>query len=236
MVSTSEFRNGMVLRLDGDLYYMVEFEHFKPGKGAAVVRTRLKRVKTGAMIDRTFRSGDKVDDVRLERRKMQFLYQSGDLYCFMDSETYDQYELSPEVMGNAVKYLKENEILEVLVAEQNAVSVALPIFVELEVTETDPGLRGDTASGGSKPGRAGNRSFGPGAPVCGEGRRIENRYPNRDVRRASLNLKRRNPVSAHRGRRALMHGVLNRKRIAVWQHVSENGRSLPAVVFLKERA
>ncbi len=151
MVSTSEFRNGMVLRLDGDLYFMVEFEHFKPGKGAAVVRTRLKGVKTGAMIDRTFRSGDKVDDVRLERRKMQYLYKSGDLYCFMDSETYDQYELTPEVMGNAVRYLKENEILEILVAEQNAVSVALPIFVELEVTETDPGLRGDTASGGSKP-------------------------------------------------------------------------------------
>lgn len=141
----------MVLRLDGDLYFMVEFEHFKPGKGAAVVRTRLKSVKTGAMIDRTFRSGDKVDDVRLERRKMQYLYKSGDLYCFMDSETYDQYELSPEVMGNAVKYLKENEILEILVAEHNAVSVALPIFVQLEVTETDPGLRGDTASGGSKP-------------------------------------------------------------------------------------
>ena len=86
MVSTSEFRNGMVLRLDGDLYYMVEFEHFKPGKGAAVVRTRLKSVKTGAMIDRTFRSGDKVDDVRLERRKMQYLYKSGDLFCFMDNE------------------------------------------------------------------------------------------------------------------------------------------------------
>ncbi|MCE2438556.1 MAG: elongation factor P [Candidatus Latescibacteria bacterium] len=151
MVSTSEFRNGMVLRLDGDLYFMVEFEHFKPGKGAAVVRTRLKGVKTGAMIDRTFRSGDKVDDVRLERRKMQFLYRSGDLYCFMDCETYDQFELSAEVMGNAVKYLKENEILEILVAKQNTVSVALPIFVELEVTETDPGLRGDTASGGSKP-------------------------------------------------------------------------------------
>ena len=151
MVSTSEFRNGMVLRLDGDLYYMVEFEHFKPGKGAAVVRTRLKRVKTGAMIDRTFRSGDKVDDVRLERRKMQYLYKSGDLFCFMDNETYDQFELPPEVMGDAVKYLKENEILEILVAEQNTVSVALPIFVELEVTETDPGLRGDTASGGSKP-------------------------------------------------------------------------------------
>lgn len=151
MVSTSEFRNGMVLRLDDDLYFMVEFEHFKPGKGAAVVRTRLKSVKTGAMIDRTFRSGDKVDDVRLERRKMQYLYKSGDLYCFMDNVTYDQYELSPDVMGDAVKYLKENEILEILVAEQNAVNVALPIFVELEVMETDPGLRGDTASGGSKP-------------------------------------------------------------------------------------
>lgn len=151
MVSTSEFRNGMVLRMDGELYFMAEFDPYKPGKGAAVVRTRLKSVKTGSVIDRTFRSGDKVDDVRLERRKMQFMYKADNFYHFMDNETYDQFALSEETVGDAPKYLKENEVIDVLVAENNAISVELPIFVELIVKETDPGLRGDTASGGSKP-------------------------------------------------------------------------------------
>ncbi len=151
MVPTSEFRNGMVLRLEGQLYFMVEFDPFKPGKGAAVVRTRLKSVKTGAVIDRTFRSGERVEDVRLERRKMQYLYKSNDVYVFMDSETYDQFELNDETLGDAVKYLKENQGVEVLVAENRPLGVELPIFVELEVTQTDPGVRGDTASGGTKP-------------------------------------------------------------------------------------
>jgi elongation factor P len=151
MVSTSEFRNGMVLRLEGELFFMVEFEPYKPGKGAAVVRTRLKSVKTGAVIDRTFRSGDKVDDVRLERRKMQYLYRSGDRFCVMDNETYDQFELGAETVGDAVKYLKENEVVEVLVTGSTPMAVELPIFVELAVAQTDPGVRGDTASGGTKP-------------------------------------------------------------------------------------
>lgn len=150
MVSTSDFRNGMVLRIDEQLFWMSEFEHFKPGKGAAVVRTKLKNVKTGAVIDKTYRSGDKVDDVRLERRKMQYLYK-GDFYTFMDNENYEQYELDEATVGNAVKYLKENEVCDVLVAEGSAIGVELPIFVELVVTDTDPGVRGDTASGGSKP-------------------------------------------------------------------------------------
>ena len=141
----------MVLRLEGQLYFMVGFDPFKPGKGAAVVRTRLKSVKTGAVIDRTFRSGERVEDVRLERRKMQYLYKSNDVYVFMDSETYDQFELNDETLGDAVKYLKENQGVEVLVAENRPLGVELPIFVELEVTQTDPGVRGDTASGGTKP-------------------------------------------------------------------------------------
>ncbi|HCK08499.1 MAG: elongation factor P [Gemmatimonadetes bacterium] len=150
MVSTSDFRNGMVLRMEGQLYWMAEFEHFKPGKGAAVVRTKLKNVKTGQVIDKTYRSGDKVDDIRLERRKMQYLYK-GDFYTFMDNENYEQFELNEDTVGSAVKYLKENEVCDVLVAEGNAIGVELPIFVQLLVTETDPGVRGDTASGGSKP-------------------------------------------------------------------------------------
>jgi elongation factor P len=150
MVSTSDFRNGMVLRIEGQLYWMSEFEHFKPGKGASIVRTKLKNVKTGAVNDKTYRSGDKVEDVRLERRKMQFLYK-GDFFTFMDNENYEQYELTEDTVGNAVKYLKENEVCDVLVAEGAAIAVELPIFVELLVTDTDPGVRGDTASGGSKP-------------------------------------------------------------------------------------
>ena len=140
----------MVLRIDGQLFWMAEFEHHKPGKGAAVVRTKLKNVKTGAVTDRTYRSGDKVDDVRLERRKMQFLYK-GDFFTFMDNESYEQFELNEDIVGDAVKYLKENEVCDVLVAEGLAIGVELPIFVQLVVTETDPGVRGDTASGGSKP-------------------------------------------------------------------------------------
>ena len=151
MVSTSEFRNGMVLRIEGQLFFMVEFEPFKPGKGAAVVRTRLKNVKTGSVIDRTFRSGDKVEDVRLERRKMQFLYKLDGFYFFMDSKTYDQFELTSEIVGEAVKYLKENEIVNVMIVENRAMGIELPIFVELAVVQTDPGIRGDTATGGSKP-------------------------------------------------------------------------------------
>ena len=150
MVSTSDFRNGMVLRIEGQLYWMSEFEHFKPGKGASVVRTKLKNVKTGAVTDKTYRSGDKVEDIRLERREMQFLYK-GDFFTFMDNETYEQFELTEDTVGNAVKYLKENETCDVLVAEGIAIGVELPIFVELLVTDTDPGVRGDTASGGSKP-------------------------------------------------------------------------------------
>ena len=140
----------MVLRIDGQLYWMAEFEHHKPGKGAAVVRTKLKNVKTGAVTDKTYRSGDKVDDVRLERRKMQFLYK-GDFFTFMDNESYEQFELNEDTVGDVMKYLKENEVCDVLIAEGLAIGVELPIFVQLLVTETDPGVRGDTASGGSKP-------------------------------------------------------------------------------------
>ncbi len=141
----------MVLRLDGQLYSMIAFEPYKPGKGAAVVRTRLKSVKAGAVIDRTFRSGERVEDVRLERRKMRHLYRSSETYFFMDNETYDQFELDTKTVGDAVRYLKENQIVEVLVAEHNPLGVELPIFVALKVVQTDPGIRGDTASGGTKP-------------------------------------------------------------------------------------
>ncbi|MYF73627.1 MAG: elongation factor P, partial [Gemmatimonadetes bacterium] len=114
---------------------------------------KLKSVKSGAVIDRTFRSGDKVDDVRLEKRKSQYLYKQDTFYIFMDTRTYDQYEVPTEIVGDAQKLLQENEIVDVLIAEGNAMGVELPIFVELKVDQTDPGLRGDTATGGTKPAR-----------------------------------------------------------------------------------
>lgn len=151
MVSTSDFRNGMVIRFDGQLFFMTQFEHFKPGKGASVVRTKLKNVKSGLVVDKTFRSGDKVDDVRLEKRKCQYLYKQDAFHIFMDNQTYDQYELTEETIGDAIKLLKENETVDVLIVEGAALGMELPIFVELKVDQTDPGLRGDTATGGTKP-------------------------------------------------------------------------------------
>ena len=151
MVSTSDFRNGMVIRFEGQLFFMADFEHFKPGKGASVVRTKLKNVKSGSVIDKTFRSGDKVEDVRLEKRKCQYLYKQDHFHIFMDNKTYDQYEVTEETVGDAHKLLKENEVVDVLIAEGASLGVELPIFVELKVDQTDPGLRGDTATGGTKP-------------------------------------------------------------------------------------
>ena len=151
MVSTSEFRNGLVLNFDGVLYTIVEFQHVKPGKGVAFVRTRLKNVKTGRVIDRTFRSGDKVEDVRLERKTVQYLYKDEVAFVFMDSSTYDQIAASEEVVGEAAKYMKEGMNVEILFHGSDPIGVDPPIFVELQIMKTEPGVKGDTASGGSKP-------------------------------------------------------------------------------------
>ena len=151
MASTSDFRNGMTLVLDGEIFTLVEFQHVKPGKGVAFVRTRLKNLKTGAVLDRTFRSGDKVEDIRLEKRSMQYLYRDGAFYCFMDNENYEQYELSADAVGEATRFMQENTEVSVLVHGNQPISVELPYFVELKISETDPGLRGDTATGGTKP-------------------------------------------------------------------------------------
>ncbi len=151
MVSTSEFRNGLVLLMDGVLYTIVEFQHVKPGKGVAFVRTRLKNVKTGRVLDRTFRSGDKVEDVRLERKTVQYLYKDEVAFVFMDSTTYDQIAVSEEVVGEASKYIKEGMNIEILLHGSDPIGVDPPIFVELQIMKTEPGVKGDTASGGSKP-------------------------------------------------------------------------------------
>ncbi len=152
MASTADFRNGLVLDMDGKLVTIVYFQHVKPGKGPAFVRTKLKNVLTGAVVEKTFRSGEKVTDVRLERRPVTYSYSDGQLYHFMDQNSFEMIPLSDEVIGeDQLKYLKENMACEGLLHEGTVLSVELPFFVELEITETDPGLRGDTAQGGTKP-------------------------------------------------------------------------------------
>jgi elongation factor P len=152
MASTADFRNGMVIEIDGDLWAITYFQHVKPGKGGAFVRTKLKNVLTGAVVDRTYRAGEKVNDVRLERRPVTYSYTDGDLYYFMDANTFDLFPIAGELLGpDQLKYLKENMACEGLVHDGNVISVELPQFVELTVTQTDPGIRGDTAQGGSKP-------------------------------------------------------------------------------------
>ncbi len=151
MISTSEFRNGARLELDGMPYYIVEFQHVKPGKGGAFVRTRLKNLKTGQVLDRTFRSGEKFNEPDLDECDMQFLYASGDSYTFMDTSSYEQFTYDKSQLGNNTDLLKEETIVQILLYEGKPISVELPTFMELTVVETDPGIRGDTASGGTKP-------------------------------------------------------------------------------------
>ncbi len=151
MISTSEFKTGMTIEFDGDLFVIVEFQHVKPGKGAAFVRTKLKNIKTGGVTERTFRAGEKVDRAIMERKEMQYMYDSGDDLFFMDTETYEQITIDRERLGNDVKYLKENTNISVVFYREQIVGIELPFFVELAVVETEPGIKGDTASGGSKP-------------------------------------------------------------------------------------
>ncbi len=151
MITTADFRNGITLDLDGTLYTLVYFQHVKPGKGGAFVRTRLKNLKTGAVIEKTFRAGERVELAVLDKRRMQYLYRDGSNYLFMDLETYEQLPISEEEVGEAAKYLVEGITVEVPLYEGKPVSVEPPVFVDMEVVDTAPGVKGDTASGGSKP-------------------------------------------------------------------------------------
>ena len=149
-VSTAEFKKGLKIQFDGQPYTIVDFQHVKPGKGGAFVRTKLKHMRQGRVIDNTFRAGEKVELVDFEDKHMQYLYKD-DRYHFMDSETYDQISLSAEEVGDARDFLKENTDVDILFIDGNPVTVELPTFMELAIAKTDPGIRGDTASGGSKP-------------------------------------------------------------------------------------
>ena len=142
----------MVLQIDGDLWTITYFQHVKPGKGGAFVRTKLKNVLSGAVVDKTYRAGEKVVDVRLERRPVNYSYSDGQLYYFMDANTFEMFPLARDVIGDTqLQYLKENMECEGLVHDETVIAVDLPQFVELAVTDTDPGVRGDTAQGGTKP-------------------------------------------------------------------------------------
>jgi elongation factor P len=151
MHSTSDFKRGLKIELDGAPYVIVEFQHVKPGKGGAFVRTKLKNLLTGRVLDQTFRSGERVKRPDLMEREMQYLYREGDRFCLMDNENYEQIMLTEEQVGEARLYLTDNLDVKVLFFNQQPVAVEVPTFVELEVTQTEPGVRGDTATGGTKP-------------------------------------------------------------------------------------
>lgn len=151
MISTADFKNGLTIALEGQPFQIVEFQHVKPGKGGAFVRTKLRNLTTGAVLDKTFRAGEKMEQAHVERRPMQFLYRSGEEYCFMDMDSYDQTSLTAEQVGEAAGFLKENQDVMISTWEGSLLGVELPSAVDLRVAATDPGLRGDTASGGTKP-------------------------------------------------------------------------------------
>jgi elongation factor P len=150
-ISTNDLKNGITLNLDNTLFTVVEFQHVKPGKGGAFVRTRLRNLRTGNMLDRTFNAGIKVEQAILEKRDMQFLYKDGEDYVFMDTETYDQVNIKPVALGDAADYLIENAVAIIATHDGDIVSVEIPAAVELEVTVTEPGVQGDRVSGARKP-------------------------------------------------------------------------------------
>mgnify|MGYP000114279207 FL=1 len=151
MISAGDFRNGVTFELDGNVVQVIEFQHVKPGKGAAFVRTKYKNVITGAVVERSFNPTDKYPTAYIERKDMQYLYSDGDLYYFMDMETYEQQPIDKSKLGDAFRFVKENMEVKVLSYKGNVFGVEPPFFVELEVTETDPGFKGDTATNATKP-------------------------------------------------------------------------------------
>lgn len=151
MISAGDFRNGVTLEIEGQIFQIIEFQHVKPGKGAAFVRTKLKNIINGGVVEKTFRPTEKFPTARIDRVDMQYLYSDGDLYNFMNVETFDQIALNSDTIGDALKFVKENEMVKICSVNGNVFAVEPPLFVELEITETEPGFKGDTAQGASKP-------------------------------------------------------------------------------------
>ena len=151
MISAGEFRNGITIEYEGDIFIILEFQHVKPGKGAAFVRTKIKNLKTGAVVEKTFRPTEKMPRAHIDRQDMQYLYNDGDLYHFMNTENFEQIAVNAEEIGDTLKFVKENEMVKVCSYNGNVFAIEPPLFVELEITETEPGFKGDTAQGASKP-------------------------------------------------------------------------------------
>ncbi len=151
MISAGEFRNGATIEYEGEIYTVIEFQHVKPGKGAAFVRTKLRNLKTGTTIEKTFRPTEKMPKAHIERKDMQYLYSDGELYHFMDVETYDQIALNKEQLGDSLTFVKENDMVKILSHKGIVFGIEPPLFVELEIIETEPGFKGDTATGATKP-------------------------------------------------------------------------------------
>jgi len=151
MISTADFRNGLTVDLEGDLMQIVEFQHVKPGKGGAFVRTRFKNILTGRVLEKTFRSGEKFEEARLEEETLQYLYHDGDFYHFMNKDTYEQLAVGEDIVGDSAKWLKENDDAILLFYKGKAIALRVPFFVTLKITQCDPGMQGDRATGGTKP-------------------------------------------------------------------------------------
>ena len=151
MISAGDFRNGITIELEGNVYQIIEFQHVKPGKGAAFVRTKLKNIKSGGVVEKTFRPTEKCPQARIDRKEMQYLYEDGDLYYFMDTENFEQTMLNSEEIGDSMKFVKENEMVKMCSHNGSVFAVEPPLFVELEITESEPGVKGDTATGATKP-------------------------------------------------------------------------------------
>ncbi|MGI5822360.1 MAG: elongation factor P [Dethiobacteria bacterium] len=151
MISSNDFHTGLTIELEGNIFTVVEFQHVKPGKGSAFVRSRLKNMRSGAVVEKTFRAGEKVPRAIIERKEMEYLYNTGEEYIFMDTESYEQLSLDRRQVEDSINYLKENLRLQVLFYKNEVIGLELPHFVELKVAETDPSFKGDTAAGGGKP-------------------------------------------------------------------------------------
>ena len=151
MISAGDFRNGVTFELDGQVVQVIEFQHVKPGKGAAFVRTKLKNIISGGVVEKTFRPTEKCPQARIDRKDMQYLYADGDIYNFMDPESYEQISIGKDIAGDAMKFVKENEVCKVNSYNGSVFAIEPPISVELEITETEPGFKGDTATGATKP-------------------------------------------------------------------------------------
>lgn len=151
MVTAGDFRNGLTVEVEGNVYQVLEFQHVKPGKGAAFVRTKLKNIKNGGVVEKTFRPTEKFPQAHIDRKDMQYLYNDGEMFNFMDVETFDQFGLTADQIGDSLKFVKENEMVKMLSHGGEVFAIEPPLFVELEVTETEPGFKGDTATGASKP-------------------------------------------------------------------------------------